>query len=259
MRYSASMRTSSHRCRRRSGSRVRSRMARAFIPNTVASSRTASRSRGIAIPPCLGAKGRGLMMRANNTTRTSAISTDASCWLASTRHTGEVGKKVRSSRPSTRLPGYTAACSQGREASRRNRMRARTRLHVLLALAASLVGAAITTARSEQADPRFSNPTRFVPQTGEALYADICQGCHMPGGVGAVGAGSYPALAKNPKLAVTGYVLSLVINGRKGMPPFGGLLTDQQVAAVVTYVRTHFGNEFSDEVTAAEARASRPR
>ena len=138
-------------------------------------------------------------------------------------------------------------------------MRALTRLHVLLALAASLFGAAITSAQSEQADPRFSNPTRFMPQTGEALYANICQGCHMPGGVGAVGAGTYPALAKNPKLAVAGYVLSMVINGRKGMPPFGAQLTDQQVAAVVTYVRTHFGNEFSDEVTAAEARASRSR
>ena len=138
-------------------------------------------------------------------------------------------------------------------------MRARTRLHVLLALAASLIGEAITSARSEQADLRFSNPARFMSQSGEALYADVCQGCHMPGGVGAVGAGTYPALAKNPKLAATGYVLSLVINGRKGMPPFGGLLTDQQVAAVVTYVRTHFGNEFSEEVTAADARASRPR
>jgi mono/diheme cytochrome c family protein len=138
-------------------------------------------------------------------------------------------------------------------------MGARTRLHVLLALVASLFGAAITSARSEQADPRFSNPTRFMPQTGEALYADVCQGCHMPGGVGAVGAGTYPALAKNPKLAVAGYVLSLVINGRKGMPPLGGLLTDQQVAAVVTYVRTHFGNEYSEEVTAADASASRPR
>src|SRR5262249_31656564 len=138
-------------------------------------------------------------------------------------------------------------------------MRARTRLHVLLVLAASLFGAAITSARSEQADPRFSNPARFMPQTGEALYADICQGCHMPGGVGAGGAGTYPALGRNPNLAVAGYVLSVVIIGRKGMPPFGGMLTDQQVAAVVNYVRTHFGNEFSDEVTAAEARASRPR
>jgi mono/diheme cytochrome c family protein len=130
---------------------------------------------------------------------------------------------------------------------------------LLLTLAANLIGAAITSARAEPADLRFSNPARFMPQSGEALYADICQGCHMPGGVGAVGAGTYPALARNPKLAAAGYVLSLVINGRKGMPPFGGLLTDQQVAAVVAYVRTHFGNEFSEEVTAADARASRPR
>ena len=138
-------------------------------------------------------------------------------------------------------------------------MHAPPRLHLWLTLAAGLVGAAITSARAEPADLRFSNPARFMPQSGEALYADICQGCHMPGGVGAVGAGTYPALARNPKLAAAGYVLSLVINGRKGMPAFGGLLTDQQIAAVVTYVRTHFGNEFSEEVTAADARASRPR
>src|SRR5215813_11159849 len=137
-------------------------------------------------------------------------------------------------------------------------MRAWARLHLLLALAASLFGAvAITSARCEHADARFSNPTRFMPQSGEALYADICQGCHMPGGVGAVGAGAYPALARNPKLATTGYPLFLVIHGRKGMPPFGKLLTDQQVAAVVNYIRTHFGNDFPDAVSDDDARAAR--
>jgi mono/diheme cytochrome c family protein len=95
--------------------------------------------------------------------------------------------------------------------------------------------------------------------TGEGLYADLCQGCHMPGGVGAVGAGAYPALAQNPNLTEAGYPLALVVNGRNGMPPFGELLTDQQVAAVVNYVRTHFGNAFADEVTAADAQAARPR
>jgi mono/diheme cytochrome c family protein len=126
-------------------------------------------------------------------------------------------------------------------------MRAHPGLHLLLALAVSPIGAEITSARAEPADLRFSNSARFMLQSGEALYADICQGCHMPGGVGAVGGGTYPALARNPKLGAAGYVLSMVINGRKGMPPFGGLLTDQQVATVVTYVRTHFGNEFSEE------------
>jgi mono/diheme cytochrome c family protein len=126
---------------------------------------------------------------------------------------------------------------------------------------ATLSGAAISSvARSSalaQPAERFGNALRFIPQSGEALYADICQGCHMPEGVGAVGAGAYPALAQNPKLATAGYPLFLVIHGRKGMPPFGRLLTDQQVAAVVNYIRTHFGNDFRDAVSDDDARAAR--
>jgi mono/diheme cytochrome c family protein len=111
---------------------------------------------------------------------------------------------------------------------------------------------------AQPADLRFANPARFMAQTGEALYADICQGCHMPEGIGAVGAGAYPALARNPRLASAPYPLLLVIKGSNAMPPFGDLLTDEQVAAVVNYVRSHFGNAFADEVTAADARAVRP-
>jgi mono/diheme cytochrome c family protein len=136
------------------------------------------------------------------------------------------------------------------------------RLQILsFALAAALVSVAISCAMmpSALAQPaeRFGNPTRFTPASGEALYADICQGCHMAEGVGAVGAGAYPALARNPKLAASGYPLLMVINGRKGMPPFGKLLTDEQVAAVVNYIRTHFGNDFPDVVSAADAKAAR--
>ena len=45
-----------------------------------------------------------------------------------------------------------------------------------------------------------------------------------------------------PSWPSAGYPLTMVVNGRAGMPPFGDLLTDQQVAAVVNYVRSHFGN-----------------
>jgi mono/diheme cytochrome c family protein len=121
---------------------------------------------------------------------------------------------------------------------------------------ATISYAAMSSALAQPAEP-FGNPLRFMPQSGEALYADICQGCHMPEGVGAVGAGAYPALARNPKLAITGYPLLLVIHGRKGMPPFGKLLTDQQVAAVVNYIRTHFSNDFPDAVSDDDARAAR--
>jgi mono/diheme cytochrome c family protein len=126
----------------------------------------------------------------------------------------------------------------------------------IAALSGSAILCAMSSARAQPAE-RFGHPAHFVPQSGEALYADICQGCHMPGGVGAIGAGAYPALAGNPKLATTGYPVFLIIHGRKGMPPFGNLLTDQQVAAVTNYIRTHFGNDFPDPVSAADARAAR--
>jgi mono/diheme cytochrome c family protein len=132
------------------------------------------------------------------------------------------------------------------------------RTALALALAAFLPARAIP-AVAQAADARFSNPTRFMPSTGEGVYAGLCQGCHMPGGVGAIGAGAYPALARNPNLADPGYPLTMVVNGRAGMPPFGELLSDQQVAAVVNYVRSHFGNGFSGEVTPADAQAVRRR
>jgi mono/diheme cytochrome c family protein len=133
----------------------------------------------------------------------------------------------------------------------------RPRTALPIVIAATLAGVAIPSAKAQSPDLRFSNQARFMEQSGERLYADLCQGCHMPGGVGAVGAGAYPPLARNGKLAVAGYAVVLVIEGRKGMPAFGDVLTDRQVAAVVNYVRSHFGNDFSDEVTPAEVNASR--
>ncbi len=136
-------------------------------------------------------------------------------------------------------------------------MRVHPRTALSLALAASLFAATTPSATAQSADSRFGDPVRFTLQSGEALYADVCQGCHMQGGLGAVGAGAYPALAKNPKLVAAGYPLSLVIHGRKGMPPFGPVMTDQQIAAVVNYIRTHFGNDFPDQVTPTDAKAAR--
>ena len=54
------------------------------------------------------------------------------------------------------------------------------------------------------ADPpaaTLSPSWRFSEQTPEALYANVCQACHMADAKGAVGAGTIPALAANPRLA----------------------------------------------------------
>src|SRR5579871_2330563 len=67
----------------------------------------------------------------------------------------------------------------------------------------------------------------FTEQGGEAIFKNVCQGCHMPQAQGAVGAGMYPALAKNPKLEVAGYPVAVVTHGQKAMPAFGPLLNDQ--------------------------------
>ena len=107
------------------------------------------------------------------------------------------------------------------------------------------------------ARPLESEADNLSASSGQELYETICQACHMEGGVGA--AGAYPALAGNPKLASSGYPVLLLLDGRGNMPSFRTQLTDQQIAAVVNYVRTHFGNQFADAVTPGEVQAARGR
>ena len=125
-------------------------------------------------------------------------------------------------------------------------------------LATVLVSFALPVLASETPHtPVFSTGNAFDEQTGETLYAGVCQGCHMANGQGAAGAGHYPALADNPKLEVSGYPVTMVLRGFNGMPTFGKLMTDAQVAQVVNYVRTHFGNHYGDAVKPEDVKALR--
>jgi mono/diheme cytochrome c family protein len=92
---------------------------------------------------------------------------------------------------------------------------------------------------------------------GEAIYKGVCAGCHMPDAKGAVGAGAYPALAKNENLETAAYPVAMVLKGQKAMPGLGMQLDDQQVADVVNYVRTHFGNKYRDKVKPEDVKAAR--
>ncbi len=93
---------------------------------------------------------------------------------------------------------------------------------------------------------------------GANVYQHVCQGCHMANAGGATGAGTIPALANNPKLQSTGYPVYVVLNGLGGMPVVGASLDDQQVAAVVNFVTTHFGNHAADKLTPEQVHAMRP-
>src|SRR5258708_39207559 len=100
-----------------------------------------------------------------------------------------------------------------------------------IALAASLLLNAAPAA-AQDGQRTFSSGYRFVEMSGEELYNNICRGCHMMDAKGATGAGSYPSLAANPNLESAGYPVTLVVRGRKAMPPFGDMMNDAQVAAV---------------------------
>jgi mono/diheme cytochrome c family protein len=112
-------------------------------------------------------------------------------------------------------------------------------------------------ARADQPGPTFGNPYAFTEQSGEAIYHSVCAGCHMPDGKGATGAATYPSLNGDSMLATPAYPIHMVLKGLKAMPSLGRALSDAQVAAVVNYIRTHFGNRFADAVTAADVAAAR--
>lgn len=104
------------------------------------------------------------------------------------------------------------------------------------------------------ADGAFITPGKFSEPTGEKMYKRVCAGCHMSDAKGAQGAGMYPALAGDPNLASGDYAVYVVLKGLHGMPAVGRMMSDQQVADVVNYVRTNFGNKYKDRVTAAQVK-----
>ena len=115
---------------------------------------------------------------------------------------------------------------------------------------------------------------------GEQIYNDTCASCHQVSGMGLPGL--YPPLvagaafqgpeALTRPLADRGFLkdgriqlgsienhIDVVVNGipNTTMFAFGGLLSDEEVAAVVTYERNAWGNETGDVIQPAQAKAAR--
>lgn len=96
---------------------------------------------------------------------------------------------------------------------------------------------------------------------GKAIYArdGFCNTCHQSDGKGLESSGFPPLNATNwvngseerlIKLVLNGLYGPMEVNGKKytgqvPMTPFGGMLNDEEVAAVLTYVRNSFGNKSS--------------
>lgn len=93
-----------------------------------------------------------------------------------------------------------------------------------------------------------------TPDPGEKVYVEVCQACHMANAMGAEGAGRITALAKDANLESADYPIAIVTGGKGPMPWFRGAMSDQQIADVINYVRSHFGNAYADKITAADVK-----
>ena len=105
-------------------------------------------------------------------------------------------------------------------------------------------------------------------QDGGQLYTLYCSACHGPDGKGATG-GPFPPLAGSDwvqgeaaravKIVLHGLHGEVEVDGRKfnlEMPPQGGVLPDDQIAAILTYARSSWGNK-ADAVTPEFVKATR--
>jgi cytochrome c oxidase subunit II len=93
---------------------------------------------------------------------------------------------------------------------------------------------------------------------GGKLYATHCSTCHQANGQGLPGA--FPALAGSPIATgpLEGY-LDIVLNGKAGtaMLAYGPQLSNEELAAIMTYERNAWGNDTGDEVSAEDVQAAR--
>lgn len=110
------------------------------------------------------------------------------------------------------------------------------------------LGGASTEATSQ------SSAVSFDAELGATVYSANCSSCHQPTGLGLPGV--FPPIAGDPVVTADDPTehIQIVLGGLQGkeiggvayvspMPAFGGLLTDEQIAAVLNYQRTNFGND----------------
>ncbi len=101
-------------------------------------------------------------------------------------------------------------------------------------------------------------------EEGQFIYEDFCMNCHLPNGKGVEK--TFPPLAKSDYLMTKrelsikaikfGQKGEIVVNGityNNVMAPLG--LTDQEIADVMNYITTSWGNKNEKMITKAEVSA----
>ena len=130
----------------------------------------------------------------------------------------------------------------------------KSRIVVVIAMLG--IGVVSLNFRPTPAEAYLSGPDPSGTLRGQKIYEQTCLPCHQ------ADAGGVPGMT--PPLQNSAYVqgpapkvIGIVLNGLNDgveidgetysnpMPPFGTALKDQDIADVLTYVRSHFGNQAS--------------
>jgi cytochrome c oxidase subunit 2 len=96
-------------------------------------------------------------------------------------------------------------------------------------------------------DPSKTWTVDEMKTRGEKIYAANCVACHQANGKGVPGA--FPALdgsaiVNGPK----GPQIDILLNGKNAMPAWKSVLSDTDIAAVITYTRNSWSNKPSENI-----------
>jgi cytochrome c oxidase subunit 2 len=111
---------------------------------------------------------------------------------------------------------------------------------------------------SKADDPNKVWTVDELKQRGEKVYAANCVACHQASGKGVPGA--FPALDGDP--VVNGprpAQIDILLNGKNNkMPAWKGVLSDTEIASVITYTRNNWSNHAAENIVQpAEVLAAR--
>jgi len=96
-------------------------------------------------------------------------------------------------------------------------------------------------------DPSKTWTVAELAQRGETIYAGNCVACHQANGQGLPGA--FPALAGSPMVnGPKDDHITLLLNGKNAMPGWKSVLSDTDIAAVITYTRNTWTNKAQENI-----------
>ncbi|MFL5563159.1 MAG: c-type cytochrome [Gemmatimonadaceae bacterium] len=164
--------------------------------------------------------------------------------------------------------GRGAAALDARRAGPATAGRAAGLIATALAVVALCLPNGTARAQASSVAPAGAKPAAGAPRTGAQVFATTCAACHQAKGEGT---DVYPPLAGSEwvqgdesrvvRIILHGLIGDVEVQGQVyngAMPAWGPSLSDAEIAAVATYIRSSFGNKALPitAATVAEARAA---